>query len=371
MIDYLRLKNFKCFRQETIPFGGLTVLAGMNGTGKSSVIQAILALYQWRGGCETSSPWSGPLVNLGSFRDVLHDEAADVEIRIEASLGDGETAFYEENRHSSGGDPTMHYDIPEQLSHGELYYLSADRLGPRTTLPYVERETAPLTPLGKRGDHVLEYLCHMGDARVDRAVRHHEEPEKTLATQANAWLGVVSPDTELTVKAIPEAECGVASYRFARTADVPSRAFRAVNVGFGLSYVLPPIVALLAPKQNRPEPRIHMVMIEHPEAHIHPAGQTSLAELAARAVASGSQVVLETHSDHLFDGVRLAVAEGILPPEQIVIHYFERTGLNVLITTPTLTGDGRLDVWPEGFFDQHERNLSRLIGRPHSQAQGR
>ena len=73
-------------------------------------------------------------------------------------------------------------------------------------------------------------------------------------------------------------------------------------------------------------------------------------------------MILETHSDHVLDGVRLAVRDGILSPDRVVIHFFERNGLEVRVTTPVLTPDGQLDVWPAGFFDQHERNLSRLIG---------
>ena len=94
-----------------------------------------------------------------------------------------------------------------------------------------------------------------------------------------------------------------------------------------------------------------------------------MAELAVRAVAGGSQVILETHSDHVLNGVRLAVAEGILSPDQVVIHYLERDGLDVRVTTPVLADTGRLDVWPEGFFDQHERNLSRLISIPRAPVQ--
>lgn len=364
MIEHLRLKNFKCFREHTIPFGALTVLAGVNGAGKSSVIQAILALHQRWGIHEESAPWRGPLVNLGSPRDVLHAGATDDVVRIEA-LANGRTTYYEQHllrsKRESGSSGRAD---ATQLFRGEIYYLSADRLGPRPTLPYVEGERAPVTPLGKRGEYVLWYLSQMGSLPVSQAVRHRSEPKNTLATQANAWLSVVSPGAELEVRVIPEADCAVASYRYRRPADVPSRAFRAGNVGFGVSYALPPIVALLAPKQDRLSEDVHLIIIENPEAHIHPAGQTSLGELAARAAAGGSQVILETHSDHVLNGVRLAVAEGILPPDQVVIHYFERAGLDVRMTTPAVTRTGRLDVWPEGFFDQHERNLSRLIGLP-------
>lgn len=367
MIASLHLRNFKCFRDQRVPLGGLTVLAGLNGAGKSSVIQAILAFHQWWQDLRGSpNPWRGPLVNLGSYRNVLHEGSEDDILRIDAEFSDGATAYYEQ-RPDGGGGQRGPYSRDETDAHPhDLFYLSADRLGPRTTLPYAEGERVEVTPLGKRGEHVLWYLSRMGRVPVDPAVRHPDEPTNTLANQADAWLDVVSPGAALDVRVIPEADCAVASYRYKRPTDVPSRPFRAVNVGFGVSYALPPIVALLAPKRDGSDPQEHLIIIENPEAHIHPAGQTSLAELAARAVAGGSQVILETHSDHVLNGVRLAVVEGILSPNQVVINYFERTGLDVRVTTPAVTDTGRLDVWPEGFFDQHERNLSRLISIPQS-----
>ncbi len=359
MINSLRLKNFKCFLDEEISFGGLTVLAGMNGAGKSSVAHAILALYQM---AKTKRwPWRGPLVNLGSFRDVLHDSASEDAVRIAISSRKGTFHFHSfpKGVGSSGGNGVT------LLENGDVRYISADRLGPRSILPYEEGWSASsATPLGKRGEHVLHYLDVRGHDLVDPAVRHPSEPKNTLAAQTNAWLSVISPGVELEMRVIPEADCAVAGYRYRRGTDVPSRAFRPRNVGFGISYALPPIVALLAPKVLQRNEGIHLTVIENPEAHIHPAGQTSMAELAAKTVAGGSQVILETHSDHVLNGVRLAVAEGILSPDQVVIHYFEREGLDVKITTPAVTRSGKLDIWPQGFFDQHERNLSRLIGIP-------
>ena len=370
MIESLHLRNFKCFRDQRVPLGGLTVLAGLNGAGKSTVIQAVLTLHQfWKDQQEGTRPWRGPLVNLGSFHDVLHEGSDDDVVRIDVSLSDGATAHWEVHPPRSGGESGGSARAATEAYPRDLFYLSADRLGPRATLPYWEGERAPVTPLGKRGEHVLWYLSRRGSVPVHPAVRHPDEPTNTLANQANAWLDVVSPGAVLRVRAIPEADCAVASYRYERPADVPSRPFRATNVGFGVSYALPPIVALLAPERDDCYPREHLVIIENPEAHIHPAGQTSMAELAVRAVAGGSQVILETHSDHVLNGVRLAVAEGILNPDKVVIHYFERTGLDVRVTTPVLTDTGRMDIWPEGFFDQHERNLSRLISIPQAPVQ--
>jgi predicted ATPase len=83
--------------------------------------------------------------------------------------------------------------------------------------------------------------------------------------------------------------------------------------------------------------------------------------LSARAAAAGIQVVAETHSDHFLDGVRIEVRESRLEPSSVAIHYFERRGAEAQVVSPEIDKDGRLSQWPEGFFDQHEENLSRLI----------
>ena len=104
-----------------------------------------------------------------------------------------------------------------------------------------------------------------------------------------------------------------------------------------------------------------LCLIENPEAHLHPRGQTRLAELAARAAAAGVQVFIETHSDHFLDGVRLAVRDGLISPDQTAVHYFERRDGRTVVTSPEIDADGFLPHWPEGFFDQRDDNLARLL----------
>jgi len=72
--------------------------------------------------------------------------------------------------------------------------------------------------------------------------------------------------------------------------------------GFGLSYTLPVITALLVGTLIPNS----LVIIENPEAHLHPRGQTEIARLIALCAQVGTQIIIETHSDHLFDGIRIA-----------------------------------------------------------------
>ena len=153
---------------------------------------------------------------------------------------------------------------------------------------------------------------------------------------------------------VQEADAVIAGFSFDRPDDVPSRSYRATNVGFGISYTLPVLAALLSPSGT-------LCLIENPEAHLHPRGQTKLGELAVRAGLSGVQVIVETHSDHFIDGVRIAVRDRLIEPSSIAIHYFERRGITAAVSSPQLDTEGRLSSWPEGFFDQHEKNLAKLL----------
>lgn len=100
-----------------------------------------------------------------------------------------------------------------------------------------------------------------------------------------------------------------------------------------------------------------MLLVENPEAHLHPAGQSKLGRFLARVAGSGVQVVLETHSDHVLNGARLAVAQDrSIAASDMVVHYFDHDQ-----ALPIQINDrGELSHWPTGFFDQIESDLGRL-----------
>ena len=168
------------------------------------------------------------------------------------------------------------------------------------------------------------------------------------------WLQQVTPGVHLELEAVREADAIIAGFTFDRLSDVKSRRHRTTNVGFGLSYTLPVLAALLSPIGT-------LCLIENPEAHLHPRGQTKLADLAVRAALTGVQVIVETHSDHFVDGIRIAVRNGLIAPDYAAFHYFERDADRMIVSSPRLDADGRLSSWPTGFFDQHEENMAKLI----------
>lgn len=115
----------------------------------------------------------------------------------------------------------------------------------------------------------------------------------------------------------------------------------------------------------------NLLIIENPEAHIHPQGQTKLGYLLGLASMAGLQIIVETHSDYIIDGVRLAIKMGIeLVDERI---YVDPASVNFLffrldedgcsqIDTIIVNKNGKLDKWPQGFFDQNRKNKSKLAG---------
>ena len=121
---------------------------------------------------------------------------------------------------------------------------------------------------------------------------------------------------------------------------------------------LPVIVAgLLAPPGS-------LFLVENPEAHFHPAGQSRIGRFLAVLAASGVQVIVETHSDHVLNGVRLAAVDPAHPVrhDQIIVQYFHADDSAAKRALPIdVTAKGGLSTWPDGFFDQSEKDLAAIL----------
>ncbi len=370
MLRGLGITNFKCFAELDLRCAPLNLLCGLNGMGKSSVIQALLVLRQsFQSGHLQKGRLvlGGGLVDLGAGADVLFEDAPEEEIGFRLGFVEPTVSWQRSFRYSRTGDQLAPVEaaegagegVPEVLAvfppyGGRLAHVPAERVGPQKFYP-LSKIAAERGEFGERGELAWNLLSERQDEQllVDDP-RRGGAPGRRLADILDHWLQDVSPGAHLGLRSLTDADAVIAGFSFDRPGDVPTRRFRATNVGFGLSYAVPVVLALLSPAGT-------LCLIENPEAHLHPRGQTKLAELAARAALAGVQVFAETHSDHFLDGVRIAVRNGLITPAEIAVHYFERDGGRTMVSSPEIDPDGRLSHWPNGFFDQHEENLARLL----------
>ena len=129
------------------------------------------------------------------------------------------------------------------------------------------------------------------------------------------------------------------------------------DVGYGVSQVLPVITEML--RDDAPD----QFLLQQPEVHLHPSAQAALGTLFCEVAAGGRQMVVETHSDHLMDRVRMDVRDGTtgLQPEDVSLLYFERNGLDVCVHSLRFDRLGNVLDAPRGyrrfFLEEVERSL--------------
>ncbi|MEO5351916.1 MAG: DUF3696 domain-containing protein [Magnetococcus sp. XQGC-1] len=358
MIDALNLVNFKGFLDVTIPVGGVTLLSGLNNSGKSSVIQALRMFCQ---SYEGESPLLSGHGTVAELRARRANPGSSVCIGVHRVRGDESAALDE---------LVLKADSHTRPVNAPLTcYVGADRLGPRIVLP-IERSLGGMPRIGDKGEFVLDFLDRLGNALLPETMHHEKSEGNTLHYEIKGWLNEIAPGVLFHFSLDPK--------RDASHAEIDS--FRPTNVGFGISYTLPILAALLgmtavAPRngwgedwgnhwESMKQARGVLLLLENPEAHLHPKGQTALGALIVRAAACGIQVVVESHSDHLMDGIRIAVKKGMIESRRVLFHFFERSAPDqCTFKTPQLHADGKLDFWPEGFFDQTMKNRAVLASR--------
>ena len=132
-----------------------------------------------------------------------------------------------------------------------------------------------------------------------------------------------------------------------------------IDVGYGVSQVLPVVMELL--REDAPG----MFLLQQPEVHLHPSAQAALGSLFCQVAGADRQLVVETHSDHLMDRVRMDVRDGdsALKPEDVSILFFECKDLDVHIHSLRIDEEGNIVDAPDGyrafFMEETARSLWR------------
>lgn len=361
MITSMSIQNFKSIRELDIPLSKLTVLSGMNSSGKSSVIQGIRILERFNHKkTPILLPGSGDLrhmariplktVSFTCMRTSGTEEVKSSYTALASEFISGDTS----TRASLPGGHPVFDDIMrgrEDEGYPNCVYIGADRLGPRNFLP-TKDSSENMYDFGENCEYIYEFIERFWDSPVAPVVRHPHARGDTLNYNIIGWLQEISPGTDFQISE-SDRRHGILAVDF--NGHTPT------HVGFGLSCVLPIIVAALGVTIPYPATRFPILLIENPEAHLHPQGQTKIAELIALATKKGMQVVIETHSDHFIDGIRLAVKEKQIDRKDVAIHYFSKNDeQGTTVESPILNENGKLSFWPEGFGDQMMINRARL-----------
>ncbi len=365
MIKKLILKNFKCFEELKMKFSMVNVLTGLNGMGKSTVIQSILLLSQSQKNIlsDDSLLLKGKYVDLGVGQDILFEKAEEDEIGIDIWVDDNEEKFIFEYRAEEDRLPLRNSELHgDQVSFerwiGRVFYLSAYRIEPQFLYRIENEKELSERYFGKDGEFAIQYLQFHGSEDVDNKLLVIGDEHKTSITdQVKAWLDMISPGVSPVVSVNMSSRTAELKYEYIEGRE-KTNSYNSVNVGFGITYVLPVVVALVSARKG------DIILLENPEAHIHPRGQRMLGELIAAAGAGGVQVILETHSDHVLNGIRVAVKKGKLDPKDTGFFFFykdKEDSYKHKILCPVLDKNGRLDEWPEGFFDEWDNALLELL----------
>ena len=231
----------------------------------------------------------------------------------------------------------------------KIHFVSADRLGP---VKYVDKTNLPeFLHVGPRGEHTINILANSINLENVTDILYRGNDAKSIIQQTIEWLDYILEGARIEIRG-KDKDSSVL-YMLLNN-EKNSYNYKPTNVGFGYSYILPLIVTGLIAKPDE------TIIVENPEAHLHPRAQSKISEFFARVASCGVQVFIESHSEHILNGLRVSALDPqiSIKHDELVIHYF-----NEVFQSEKLTMDaqGKIPNWPSGFFDQQEIDLSNIF----------
>jgi hypothetical protein len=395
--------------EQEVEIRPLTILAGANSSGKTSIMQPLLLLKQ-----TLEAPYDpGPLLLDGPYVHFTSAEQLLSRTRGKQCLGtfwvalktDGgseikltfkrdpkglalESLLY---KHNGDGPHKLHEGMPEEeivraLPTEMKEFKSAfERHEKRKARWAVVRDKWILTvglqtlaggervyplssPVGSLPGHI-ERVIHLPGLRANPSRTYKATPisgffpgtfDNYVASVVRGWqteksprlgsLGSAMAELGLTWKVetrqLDDTQVELLVGRLPRSKRGGAQDLVSIaDVGFGVLQALPVVVALLVAKPG------NILYIEQPEIHLHPRAQTAMATLLADAARRGVRVVAETHSSVLVRSVQTLVAQGQLAPEIVKLHWFTRNpdDGSTKIDSADVDENGAFGPWPSDF----------------------
>jgi len=386
MLTEVNLLNYKCFKKQSFQISNINLFFGLNGRGKSSLLQAILLMSQ--SVTETDSLKelliSSCLLKLGNFDDIKSSDSSSLEnikfgfktdvdkindfefeyIRNENELGKGFLHSFELNgdksseelisdSNSSDGiisdkNTSINYKDDSRILKifKNVHYVSADRMGPRL---YVDRYGVGSTDkTGIRGENSINVLSSNKDTLNPVFFIEDEKPEN-LTGLCQQWLSYIFNGANIEINKKGES---VLALKINPKKD--DNLYKSVNVGFGYSYILSIVITCLIAKEG------DIIIFENPEAHLHPKAQSRLTHLFTRLASNKVQLFIESHSEHILNGLRVAIADknNKIEKDMVSSYFF---GEDFKVDKLDIDNKGFVGNWPKDFFDQMEIDNSLIF----------
>lgn len=364
MIKQIEIKNFKSIKKVDVSVLNLNLLMGLNGMGKSSFLQALLLFKQSH--IESGRFFlNDKFVKIGKSNDAFYQFAEEDYIEFKFKFQNNEKREWKIDYIPGNDflDSSIRIE-PEFLNSesfftGKFQYINAERVGPREIYSTSSSDTIISKQLGNFGQFAVHFLSLYGHEKItEQLLQHPKAKSSSLIHNVDAWLGEISPGVKLNTREIPGTDQILLDVQFELSFGI-SNSFKPTNVGFGISYVLPVVLALL---KSEPE---KVIIIENPESHIHPRGQAELGKLISLAASIGAQLFVETHSDHILNGIRVAVKDNLVDKSKVNVMYFEKTTTDkeqfTKITQIRVDKNGTMSDYPKDFLDEWSNQISKLI----------
>ncbi|HTJ52341.1 MAG TPA: DUF3696 domain-containing protein [Cyclobacteriaceae bacterium] len=385
MIQSLELKNFKSIKKKLFKLRNLNILLGLNGQGKSSFIQSLLVLRQSekiaQGELKLNGGENG-LANIGTTKDALYQYSRSEGLSLTIQFSDTDPyqmdfgyeidadVFKQKMEKDFYGQSKSKLNKSQSLFDNNFQYLNAQRVEPKSLNVTSYSNVVDANNIGKYGQYTAHYIELRGnqeitfenllhkDSKIFDSVTNKEVINKTLINQINLWLGEISPGVNVRTTKI-SSDFVLLEYVFKQPNFGNTNRYKPENVGFGISYALHVVTALLSSRPGE------LIIIENPESHIHPRGQAELGKLIACVAQNDVQLIIETHSDHILNGIRVGVKEKAIAAHKAIAFYFkkvvEETEQYSNVTDIEIQVDGELSEYPANLLDEWSNQLFKLM----------
>lgn len=374
MINKMRVKGLKSIRDLSVDCSNLNIFTGVNSSGKSSFLQALLIASQTD---LTEDCLDGPLsLSLGEFREARNFNMPREDIEIEiwdsefskpavvilSEQDDSEDYVVWTTNHLLLENVINEDDIecPMLPIYGEnLNYLSCHRIGP---MDIYEKKMRSIENIGIEGEHAFSYLLKNMEDPVGGIRNPSKEVGNTLIAQVNYWLEYIA-GTTLAIADLKKTNYLQVKYNNnPKNRNQDALYCRPMNVGAGVSYLASILIVCLGSKEG------DIIVIENPEIHLHPKAQSRLCEFLYFISSNQRQIFIETHSDHIFNGIRVGTSSGTMEQDKISVHFFALDENFETQCNPIKFGEfgkiigmnSEMDI--NDLFDQFEIDVDRMLG---------